>query len=79
MRERVRIRGEIKTLTTQQALSGWVIGFLPPVVGLFIFLINPEYMKPLFSETIGFVLLGGAAFMEFVGVMIIKKIITIEV
>jgi tight adherence protein B len=79
MRERVRIRGEIKTLTTQQALSGWVIGLLPPVVGLFIFLINPEYMKPLYSETIGLALLGGAAFMEFVGVMIIKKIITIEV
>jgi tight adherence protein B len=79
MRERVRIRGEIKTLTTQQALSGWVIGLLPPVVGLFIFMINPEYMKPLYTETIGWALLGGAAFMEFVGVMIIKKIITIEV
>ena len=79
MRERVRIRGEIKTLTTQQAMSGWVIGLLPPVVGLFIFLINPEYMKPLYSQTVGYAMLGGAAFMEFVGVMIIKKIIAIEV
>ena len=79
MRERVRIRGEIKTLTTQQAMSGWVIGLLPPVVALFIFLINPIYMEPLYKETIGLAMLGGAAFMEFVGVMIIKKIITIEV
>jgi tight adherence protein B len=79
MRERVRIQGEIKTLVTQQAMSGWVIGLLPPVVALFIFLINPIYMKPLYSETIGLVLLAGAAFMEFVGVMIIKKIIAIEV
>jgi tight adherence protein B len=79
MRERVRIRGEIKTLTTQQALSGWVIGLLPPVVGLFIFLINPVYMEPLYTETIGYALLAGAAFMEMLGVVIIKKIITIEV
>jgi tight adherence protein B len=79
MRERVRIRGEIKTLTTQQAMSGWVIGLLPPVVAMFIFLVNPIYMEPLYKETIGVLMLVGAAFMEFVGVMIIKKIITIEV
>jgi tight adherence protein B len=79
MRERVRIRGEIKTLTTQQAMSGWVIGLLPPVVAMFIFLVNPIYMEPLYKETVGLVMLAGAAFMEFVGVMIIKKIITIEV
>jgi tight adherence protein B len=79
MRERVRIRGEIKTLTTQQAMSGWVIGLLPPVVAMFIFLVNPIYMEPLYKETVGLAMLAGAAFMEFVGVMIIKKIITIEV
>jgi tight adherence protein B len=79
MRERVRIRGEIKTLTTQQAMSGWVIGLLPPVVALFIFMINPVYMEPLYKEAIGWAMLAGACVMEFVGVMIIKKIITIEV
>jgi tight adherence protein B len=79
MRERVRIRGEIKTLITQQAMSGWVIGLLPPVVAFFIFLVNPLYMEPLYKEAIGWAMLAGACFMEFVGVMIIKKIITIEV
>jgi tight adherence protein B len=79
MRERVRIRGEIKTLTTQQAMSGWVIGLLPPVVALFIFMINPIYMQPLYKEAIGWAMLAAAVVMEFVGVMIIKKIIAIEV
>jgi len=79
MRERVRIRGEIKTLTTQQALSGWVIGLLPPVVAGFIFVINPVYMEPLYKDTIGWAMLAFAAFMETMGVIIIKKIISIEV
>ena len=66
------------------ALSGWLMGlrrrwWLPPVVAMFIFLVNPIYMEPLYKETVGLVMLAGAAFMEFVGVMIIKKIITIEV
>ena len=46
---------------------------------MFIFLVNPIYMEPLYKETVGLAMLAGAAFMEFVGVMIIKKIITIEV
>jgi len=47
--ENALIKGEIKTLTTQQAMSGWVIGLLPPVVAMFIFLVNPIYMEPLYK------------------------------
>ena len=48
-------------------------------LAFFIFLVNPVYMEPLYKEAIGWAMLAGACFMEFVGVMIIKKIITIEV
>ena len=50
MRERIRIRGEIKTLTTQQMMTGFVIGGLPFVDRWSSSLMNPDYMKPLFTD-----------------------------
>ncbi len=79
MRERIRIRGEIKTLTTQQMATGFVIGALPfAMAGLFS-LVNPAYMSPLFTELIGKVMLAGAAMLELFGVILIKRILAIEV
>lgn len=79
MRERTPIRGEIKTLTSQQMLTGIVIGGLPIVmVGLFS-LVNPEYMKPLFTETAGHIMLAGAGILEFFGILLIRRILAIEV
>lgn len=79
MRERIRIRGEIKTLTTQQMMTGFIIGGLPiALLGIFS-VVSPGYTSPLFTETIGNLLLVGAAVMEFIGVVIIKRILAIEV
>jgi tight adherence protein B len=79
MRERIRIRGEIKTLTSQQMLTGFVIGGLPVVmIGLFT-LVNPAYMTPLFTTTIGYAMIAMALTLEFFGVLAIKKILDIEV
>ena len=79
MRERIRIRGEIKTLTTQQLLTGFIIGGLPiAMLGVFS-VISPAYVQPLYSTTIGNLMLVAGGFMEFAGIMVIKKILQIEV
>ena len=86
IRERVRIKGEIRTLTAQQRLSGLVVGSLP--IGLFIFLsiIAPSFMAALFDPTIrigglpaGAVLLAIGAFMMAIGFIAIRRIVDIEV
>lgn len=79
MRERVRIRNEIVTLTAQQKLTGFVIALLPVGVGLLFLVSSPEYISPLFTETIGKVMLGGAVVLESVGIMIIQRILDIDV
>jgi tight adherence protein B len=79
MRERIRIRGEIKTLTTQQMATGFVIAGLPIVLVVLINIVNPGYIKPLFTETIGHFMIGFACVLEFFGVMVIRKILNIEV
>jgi tight adherence protein B len=86
IRERVRIKGEIRTLTAQQRLSGYVVGFLPIGLAGFLFIAAPGFMEPMFTkppEVLGLpggviiLLVGG--FMMFLGFMAIRKIVDIEV
>lgn len=78
IRERIRIKGEIKTLTAQGRISGLIIGLIPPCLILLLLFINPGYMKPLLQTQIGWTMLGAGAFTEVIGIILIKKIITID-
>jgi tight adherence protein B len=79
MRERIRIRGEIKTLTTQQVMTGFIIGLLPIFIALGITVINPDYISLLFTRTAGQFMIGAGVMMELIGMFVIKKILDIEV
>lgn len=79
IRERVRIIGEIKTLTAQGKMSGIVIGLLPFLLTVTMFLLNPGYIKPLFSNKIGMILLTLAILSQIIGFAIIRKIVQIPI
>lgn len=79
MRERERIRGEIRTLTAQQRLTGFVIAGIPVGLGAVMMMINPEFMGLLFTEPIGRAMLAGGMVMDLAGLLVIKKIVNIEV
>jgi len=79
IRERVRIKGEIKTLTAQGRISGMIIGLLPVVVALFLSVINPSYMNKLFTTATGMAALTGGVISQGIGIVLIKKIVDIDV
>ncbi|MEX2225587.1 MAG: type II secretion system F family protein [Dehalococcoidia bacterium] len=79
MRERIRIRGEITTLTAQQKLTGLVIGFIPIGVGVLFQIMSPGYIEPLFTTFMGRFMIGLAVVLEVIGVMVIQRILNIEV
>ena len=79
IRERVKIKGEIKTLTAQGRISGIIIGALPFCIGLAIFVVNPAYIGKLFSHPTGHVMLGAALVSQVLGALVIRKIVTIDV
>jgi len=79
LRERIRIKGEIKTLTAQGRISGIIIGLLPPILIGVLLLLNPNYIGVLLEKKIGILLLSVGALSEVIGVMIIRKIVNIEV
>ena len=86
IRERIRIKGEIRTLTAQQRLSGYVVGGLPFGLALFIYLAAPTFFDPMFVKPpevlgipLGIILLGIALLAMGAGFYFIRKIVDIEV
>ena len=86
IRERIRIKGEIRTLTAQQRLSGYVVGFLPIGLAGFLFVAAPHFMDPMFQKPpeapglpLGMIILFFGGFMMFIGFMLIRRIVDIEV
>lgn len=79
IRDRVKIQGEIKTLTAQGRLSGMVVSFMPIVLIALMYVINPDYISVLFTHPLGRMLLIFAAVNEVIGMLLIKKIVSIEV
>jgi tight adherence protein B len=79
VRGRFELRRLVKTLTAQGRMSRWIVSFLP--VGLLglITLINPEYMAPLYTHSLGRVLLAIAAVMVVAGSLVIRRIVNIKV
>ena len=86
IRERVRIKGEIRTLTAQQRLSGYVVGGLPFGLAAFIYLAAPTFFDPMFDDKVavaglpaGILILGAGVLMMLLGFAAIRKIVDIEV
>lgn len=89
IRERVRIKGEIRTLTAQGRLTGWIISLLPIGLGVMLYSINPEYGSQLIVREepfiipgvlpCGWLVLGVGGFMILMGALAVRKIVDIEV
>ncbi len=79
IRERIRMRGQVRALTGQARLSGWLLSLLPLGLGSVLFLMNPEYMSVMHSTSIGRALVAGGLTAEFIGFLLMRKIADIEV
>lgn len=78
IQDRLRIQQEIKTLTAQGRISGYIIAALPFGIAGVLSVVNPSYMSLLFTNPIGIAMLVGGLISQFIGFLIIRKIITIE-
>lgn len=79
IRDRMRIEGEIRTLTAQGRMSGIIIGLLPVALGVFFFWMNPDYIMELFTEPLGLFMVGIAVMSQIIGALFIKKIVQVRV
>jgi tight adherence protein B len=79
IRERFRLRRQVRIHTAQGRLTGWILSFLPIVLGIALFLVDPDHMSLLWKREIGVKLLYLSAAMTITGALIIRKIVSMEV
>jgi tight adherence protein B len=78
IRERDRIRGEVRTLTAQQRFAAWVLSLWPAFLAAVFFLLNPDLMSNLWTDTAGIIMLIAAVTLQVLGFLTIRRIVAIE-
>ncbi|MBP1762960.1 MAG: Type secretion system domain protein [Firmicutes bacterium] len=78
IQDRYMMKKEIRTLTAQGRISGWIIGLLPIVVAGMIGVINPDYIQLLFTAPLGKILIGYGMFSLLIGIMFVRRIVDID-
>lgn len=79
IRERIKIKGDIKTLTAQGRISGVVISLLPLALGMVLRIISPGYIEVLFTTLMGNLLIAVSILLDFIGIFILIKLVDIKV
>ena len=79
IRERAFLRRQVQALSAEGRLSAYVLIALPVLVGAFLFIVNGSYMRPLYSTTIGFLMLSAAVTLLLVGAYWMNRTIKVEV
>ena len=79
IRERFTLQRQIRVYTAQGRLTGYILAAMPILLGLAITALNPTYMAILFEDPMGKVLIAAAAVLQFLGFLLIRRIIDIEI
>lgn len=79
IKDRLRIKKEIQTLTAQGRISGYLIAGLPFFIALMLLFINPKYLGQLIAKPLGWEMIGGGLVSQTIGFVIIRRIVNIKV
>lgn len=79
IRERYRLKRQVRVHTAQGRMTGWILSFLPIVLGVALYLIRPDTMSLLWRNPIGLKMLYASAALTVTGALIIRKIVNMEV
>ncbi|OIO74643.1 MAG: hypothetical protein AUJ85_05070 [Elusimicrobia bacterium CG1_02_37_114] len=79
LRERNKIQGKIKALTSQGKMSGYIVGAMPFILIITLYLMDPGLIEPMFNTIIGQLMLVVVLIMITVGAILIRKIVDIDI
>jgi tight adherence protein B len=79
IRDRFRIERLIKSLTGQNRMSAWTVCSVPPFLGVFMFIREPEMMNDMLSDPMGRAMLAVALVLEIIGIVVFRKLIKVHI
>lgn len=79
IRERFKLKRQVRTLSAHGRITGWILGVLPFVIGAGLYVVAPDHISKLFIDPIGHLIVGAALVLQAIGVVAIRKIVNIEV
>jgi tight adherence protein B len=79
IRDRFRIERLIKSLTGQNRISAWTVCSVPPFLGVFMFIREPEMMNDMLSDPMGRAMLAVALVLEIIGIFVFRKLIKVHI
>ena len=79
LREREYLRRQVKALSAEGRLSGYILTGLPPLIGVYMHFVNPGYIRLLYTTFPGYIMLTAAVLLLGLGAFMMSKIAKVEV
>jgi tight adherence protein B len=78
IRERFKVKRQVRVISAHGRITGWVLACLPPCVAVAAFILSPYHIQTLLGDPLGINMLIGAAVLQVIGTLVIRKIVDIE-
>lgn len=78
MRDRFRVRRQLRVLTAQGRMTGWMLGAVPIAIAAGLYIVNPDQMSAFLADPLGVRLVQAAIVLEIIGVVAINKIVALD-
>ena len=78
IRERFKVKRQVRSVSAHGRITGWVLGALPPAVAGILFILSPDHIRLLVDDPLGLYMLIGGVTLQVIGVLIIRRIVDVE-
>src|SRR5262245_32758576 len=78
IRERFKVKRQVRVVSAHGRITGLVLGFMPPIVAIVLFILNPRHMRLLIDDPIGVQLVMVGVALQVIGVFAIRRIVDVE-
>ena len=78
IRERFRVRRQVRALSAHGRITGWTLACLPPVLAILLYIIAPSHIRMLVDDPFGRMLTAGAICLQLIGMVAIRRIVNVE-
>lgn len=79
IRERFKLRRQVRALSAHGRITGWILAALPIALGALLFVIAPQHIGVLFTDPLGVRMVAGAGALQVIGFIVMQRIVNIEI